>query len=175
MTVNEVVRAIRRRWVGQAQAGVERGEPVPRVRAGRGVPVPPSGLPVPPPVPRMSGGILVSMVPEPPFMLTGDAFDPPHSADAFWYLPAAGIYARGQVGRHTQVGLRHRGSLRQWGNQDVASGPEGTIVLYPPRLPRAMAGPRAVGNNAMQRVIRAVPQTPGITVVQATQPQGGWP
>lgn len=51
------------------------------------------------------------------------------------------------VGRHTRVATDSYASYRAWGSSDVASGLEGTLVLFPPRFPRASATRRSVAGS----------------------------
>ena len=56
--------------------------------------------------------------------------------------------------RRTRAAVDSLASLRAWGSSDVASGPEGTLVLFPPRMPRTLATPRAIqGSRAGNRLL----------------------
>ncbi len=100
-----------------------------------------------------------------------EGFTPPESSDTLYYRaadPALPPHARrNQVGRHTQVPGGYRASLNAMGSSSQRSGPEGTLVLYPPFIPRLSGTRRAIGGNTGNRPPVRVVATPQITVVQA--------
>lgn len=71
--------------------------------------------------------------------------------------------------RHTRTAIDSYASLKQWGSSDVASGPSGTRILVPPRLPRQLATPRAIAGakrgNQLLNYANSHTQTPNVPVV----------
>lgn len=78
---------------------------------------------------------------------------------------------RFQVPRTTHEYNRSNATHKSYGASATASGPEGTLVLFPLHIPRRMATRAAVGGNLIQRSFGASRVgIPGVTVVQAA----GW-
>lgn len=94
-------------------------------------------------------------------------FDITRTNDIVWWdspRPAQDIIGN----RHTRAAVDSYASLREWGSSDVASGPEGTLVLMPPRMPRALATPRAIQGaraaNVLLNYANSQVQTPDVKV-----------
>lgn len=72
--------------------------------------------------------------------------------------------------RHTRIAVDSYASRKAWGSSDVASGPEGTLVLMPPRIPRALATRRAIqgarAGNALLNYANSHMETPHVTVIR---------
>lgn len=70
---------------------------------------------------------------------------------------------------HRRQALNGYASLKAYGSSDVASGPEGTLVLYPPKLPRPGHHARSVAGakraNVLLNYADSHVQTPNVPVV----------
>lgn len=71
--------------------------------------------------------------------------------------------------RHRRQAMNGWASLRAFGSSDVASGPEGTLVLFPPHMPRPGHHPRSVAGakagNVLLNYADTHAQTPNVPVV----------
>lgn len=91
------------------------------------------------------------------------------SNDALWWdseHPVQDILGN----RHTRHAIDGYASVRAWGSSSQRSGPEGTLVLMPPRIPRQLATPRSIAGaragNVLLNYANTHMQTPDVPVVR---------